>query len=104
MPAYIVRIRETKELVSFLVCSRRDLAHAVDETTDPSECEFVEVVQGGIHWPKPYTPAISGSGDFVEINLSGAEFLDGMLDAVLDESASWRPVGPIRQYARMGRK
>ena len=51
MAAYLVRIVETHDIVGFFVADQmEDLLMAVDECTDPADCEYVELPPGGIMW------------------------------------------------------
>jgi hypothetical protein len=51
MPAYLVRTIDEHDIVGFFVADEMaDLLIAVDECTDPDDCEYVELPVGGILW------------------------------------------------------
>jgi hypothetical protein len=54
MPAYLVRIIDTRDLVGFFFAEDADdLELIVDECTDVPDCEYVELPDGGIIWESP---------------------------------------------------
>ena len=54
MPAYLVRLSDTRDLVGFFFAEEIDeLALIVDECTDVPACEYVELPDGGIMWESP---------------------------------------------------
>ena len=54
MKAYIVRLKETQELVGFYTAHSADeLCSLVDEITDPGACEALDAGPGGICWGHP---------------------------------------------------
>jgi hypothetical protein len=54
MPAYLVRILDTRDLVGFFYAEDEDeLEFVVDECTDVGDCEYVELPTGGIMWESP---------------------------------------------------
>ena len=54
MPAYLVRLIDNRDIVGvFAADSRIELAMAVDECTDTSDCEYVELPVGGLIWTSP---------------------------------------------------
>jgi hypothetical protein len=54
MPAYLVRTIDDHDIVGFFVADEMDdLLIAVDECTEPADCEYVELPVGGILWPSP---------------------------------------------------
>ncbi|RXG96364.1 hypothetical protein [Bradyrhizobium zhanjiangense] len=64
MPAYLVRIIDTRDLVGIFVADDEDyLAFAVDERTDAPGCEYVELPTGGIMWESPAKPVPLQTGD-----------------------------------------
>jgi hypothetical protein len=64
VPAYLVRIIETRDLVGIFVAEDEDdLAIAVDECTDVPDCEYVELPAGGIMWTSPAKPVPLQTGD-----------------------------------------
>jgi hypothetical protein len=64
MPAYLVRIIDTRDMVGFFVADEMDeLIVAVDECTDPGDCEYIEMPPGGIMWTSPAIPVPLKAGD-----------------------------------------
>lgn len=54
MPAYLVRLIDTRDMVGFFFVEDFDrLAVVVDECTDVPYCEYVELPDGGIMWESP---------------------------------------------------
>lgn len=54
MPAYLVRIIDTRDLVGiFIVDDEDDPEFVMDECTDAPGCEYVETPAGGIVWASP---------------------------------------------------
>jgi hypothetical protein len=54
MPAYLVRLCDTRDLVGFFFAEDDDqLELIVDECTDVPDCEYVELPLGGIMWQSP---------------------------------------------------
>jgi hypothetical protein len=54
MPAYLVRLIDTRDLVGFFFAEEVDqLSIIVDECTDVPDCEYVELPDGGIMWESP---------------------------------------------------
>ena len=54
MPAYLVRIIDTRDMVGFFFVEDIDrLEVLVDECTDTTDCEYVELPDGGIMWESP---------------------------------------------------
>jgi hypothetical protein len=54
MPAYLVRLVDTRDLVGFFFAQDADdLQVIVDECTDVPDCEYVELPEGGIMWESP---------------------------------------------------
>jgi hypothetical protein len=57
MPAYLVRIIETRDLVGIFVADDEDQVQlAVDECTDVPDCEYIELPDGGVMWESPAVP------------------------------------------------
>jgi hypothetical protein len=51
MPTYLVRLMDNLDLVGIFVARNvKDLAIAVDECTDPWDCEYIVLGVGGIMW------------------------------------------------------
>lgn len=64
MPAYLVRIIKTRDLVGFFVADDEDeLAFVMDECTDAPGCEYVELPNGGVMWESPAKPVPLDAGD-----------------------------------------
>jgi hypothetical protein len=54
MPAYLVRTIDDHDIVGFFAADdMEDLVIAVDECTEPADCEYVELPVGGIMWSSP---------------------------------------------------
>src|SRR5258708_5584258 len=54
MPAYLVRLCDTRDLVGFYFADDPDeLEIIVDECTDVPDCEYFELPTGGIMWESP---------------------------------------------------
>jgi ferredoxin-like protein FixX len=57
MSAYLVRLIQNRDIVGFFAADDfDDLVIAVDECTEVSACEFVELPPGGIMWTSPRGP------------------------------------------------
>jgi hypothetical protein len=64
MPAYLVRLIQSHDLVGFFAADEfEDLAMAVDECTNAGACEYVELPPGGIMWTSPAIPVPVGVPD-----------------------------------------
>jgi hypothetical protein len=50
MRAYLVRLRDDHQLVGVFTCELGYLAWFVDECSDPPDCEYTPLPQGGIYW------------------------------------------------------
>ncbi|WP_050625642.1 hypothetical protein [Bradyrhizobium viridifuturi] len=54
MPAYLVRVAKTRDLVGFFYAEDDEhLELIVDECTDVPDCEYMELPHGGIMWESP---------------------------------------------------
>lgn len=63
MPCYLVRMIDNQEAVGVFVADDFDeLIYVVDEVTDPSLCEYAEINNGGIMWPKGGARAVPVTG------------------------------------------
>jgi hypothetical protein len=61
MSAYLVRLIQNRDIVGFFAADGfDDLVIAVDECTEVSACEFVELPPGGIVWTSPAVPVPIG--------------------------------------------
>jgi hypothetical protein len=57
MPAYLVRIIETRDLVGIFVADDEEAVQSVvDECTDVLACEYLELPDGGVMWETPAVP------------------------------------------------
>jgi hypothetical protein len=57
MPAYLVRLIQNRDIVGFFAADDiDDLVITIDECTDVSACEYVELPPGGIMWTSPAIP------------------------------------------------
>jgi hypothetical protein len=57
MPAYLVRLIQNRDIVGFFAADDfDDLVVTVDECTEVSACEYVELPVGGIMWTSPAVP------------------------------------------------
>jgi hypothetical protein len=57
MPAYLVRLIQNRDIVGFFAADDfDDLVVTVDECTEVSACEYVELPAGGIMWTSPAVP------------------------------------------------
>ena len=64
MPAFLVRIIKTRDLVGIFVADDElSLEMAVDECTDTLGCEYTELPDGGIMWESPAKPVPLDVGD-----------------------------------------
>ena len=54
MPAYLVRLIDTRDLVGFYFADdAADLVTIIDECTEVADCEYAELPDGGITWESP---------------------------------------------------
>jgi hypothetical protein len=64
MPAFLVRVIKSRELVGIFVADDElALEMAVDECTDVPGCEYTELPDGGIMWENPAKPVPLDAGD-----------------------------------------
>jgi len=57
MPAYLVRLIDTRDLVGFYFADAPDdLITIIDECTEVADCEYTELPDGGITWESPAIP------------------------------------------------
>jgi hypothetical protein len=69
MPAYLVRTIDDHDIVGFFVADEMDdLLIAVDECTEPEDCEYVELPAGGILWSSPAIAVPFDPGDVEDKN------------------------------------
>ena len=68
MPAYLVRLIKSHDIVGFFTADDLDeLAIAIDECADVDACEYVELPVGGIMWESPAIPVPIAGGDEAEL-------------------------------------
>lgn len=96
MQAYVVRLKDTKELVSITIASSlNDLAFLVDECTDVDQCEYARLPAGGIYWPDREAAVVPSeideNGDGPDM-FKGAEISEYWLDYLHGDKARWKPV------------
>ena len=54
MPAYLVSLIDTRDLVGFYFADEAaDLVTIIDEGTEPADCEYAKLPDGGIIWECP---------------------------------------------------
>jgi hypothetical protein len=63
MPAYLVRLVKNKGIVGIFTADGETDLRIVDECTDVTGCEYMELPPGGIMWESPATPVPLGAGD-----------------------------------------
>lgn len=101
MSGYIVRLIDGKEIVGvYMSKSVGFLASMVDEVTDPSSCEYLPFVNGGLIWPLPGAVSLARfdkydeNGAFDDFSLGTPE-VDSLLGAALhDCGEDWKPFFP----------
>lgn len=94
---------ESKEAVGlYAVDSLEELQDVVDEITDPSECEFAEVSNGGIAWPKPGAAIVPFAFDCPDDEhpdlpaaIGETSLTEGWLRALIDDEAEFLPLGRL---------
>jgi hypothetical protein len=70
VPACLVRLIKSHHIVGFFAADDLDaLEIVVDECTDISGCEYVELPEGGIMWESPATPVPINAGNDEEAEL-----------------------------------
>ena len=98
MPVYAVRLKSTHEAVGiFYVARIGDLFWAVDECTDPFQCERIELPHGSLFWSR--SPCRKWGPGASENDRSDPERdrpdEGAAWASVLDEATNWKPVpGP----------
>ena len=107
MANYIVRLKETKEIVGiFSATNLTMLADMIDEVTDPFDCEYSPIDDdGGIIWHRPKEAAVPIEGDDMpEDFFARAELTHFWGVAVFDTQAKWKSFKPEHNpYAYMVR-
>jgi len=82
---FIVRLKDSKELIGFFDVDVDDLDIAIDEICDPSECEYAETEGLVFLFPNKGTPSINTGyydpldpeeGEFHDFDFSGMVFSD----------------------------
>jgi hypothetical protein len=95
MSTAIVRLKGSKEIVGFYACEDSSaLFNLVDQITSPYECEYMEIHNGGFHWPEPDSAIIlsdeflASDGEMDSPNFDGAS-ADEYLLIDLMENDDW---------------
>ena len=97
MSVYIVRIRQTREVVGiFNVDDIHKLPDLVDECTDPNSCERARLQTGGMYWERgaPLLPLGAGEADDAPLPkfpepLFAGEWHDALIGG---GRLNWKPV------------
>lgn len=96
MPAYLVRLKENKEIVGiFVSADKESLSLFVDECCDPAACEYTKLGNGGLFLANRGAPAVPHifNEDFDNEApdwFAGATISD--LWPAFFEEAKWKPV------------
>ena len=89
MPAYLVRIEDTRDIVGFFFAETMEgLLDAVDECTDADGCEYVEMPMG-IMWTSPAIPVPIDRGSDDPKDDHPTEELEDLPWARAELSESW---------------
>jgi hypothetical protein len=57
MATFIVRVRDSREAIGVFAADDLDeLCYLVDEVTDAPDCEYAEIENGGVIWPRKAGP------------------------------------------------
>ncbi|WP_353646293.1 hypothetical protein [Mesorhizobium sp. WSM2239] len=106
MSAYLVRLRDNKEIVGIIVLdSPDDLYDFVDENTDPGLCEYRELPSGGLLWHENDAPRVPSniedsdeSDDYFARLAETASFSELWMGELFqtdeEESGSWEAIPP----------
>jgi hypothetical protein len=105
MPAFLVRVIDTRDLVGFFFANGlEELAIIIDEAIDPDDCEYIRIGSGGIMWSGPAIAVPitwpdeddhDSLGDPDPLPWSGASVSEEWWDYVYRATdARWRPVIP----------
>jgi len=97
VPAYLVRLKENREIVGIFVAERSSLDIAIDECCDPGACEYVKLSMGGIYKDNGGAPAVPHAFNEEYDNpppdwFSGATISEFWHGAFFEES-TWKSVG-----------
>lgn len=101
MSAYLVRIKEGKDIVGIFVCEGpKMLFDLVDECTSPVECEYTTLPSGGIYWPGPAVevPFLRLSSDELEHPGGEFDFTESWSRKLFDE-AKWKDIPRVYPWA-----
>ena len=107
MSAYIARLIGTNELVGFVIAdTTKDLFWAIDEVTDPHECEYKRITGGGILWHgggagEMYstTPVEDFEGCFESRPLDGALLAD-WTQHQYEDKRPWKRFAELAGYSK----
>jgi hypothetical protein len=105
MPAYLVRIIDTRDLVGFFYAEDEDeLEFVADECTETADCEYVELPVGGIMWESPAIDVPieksadspeDDENDIPELPWSGAALTDSWFSVIYGlTDGQWTPFVP----------
>ncbi|WP_194463141.1 hypothetical protein [Bradyrhizobium sp. CCBAU 53340] len=107
MPAYLVRLIDSRRIVGFFFVDHPDrLANSVQEWTDSDRCEYLKLPDGGIVWAGsahavPMSPGIetNGNWEIPELPLTSATMSESWLDVLYGYSPTlrWTKLKPSRQ-------
>jgi hypothetical protein len=105
MSAYIARIIGTNELVGFVIADNtEDLFWAVDEVTNPHECEYKRITRGGVLWHgvgEVYSTELDDEGTgFTSTPLDGAELAEATFMQYEDKRA-WKRFADNTGYSEI---
>jgi hypothetical protein len=109
MPAYLVRLIKSHDIIGFFAADDLDaLEIVVDECTDVSGCEYVELPEGGIMWESPAIPVRINAGDNEEFELLSppawrkAELSKSLRSVIYGYTdQTWTPIDPEARQDQM---
>jgi len=99
MPAYLVCVIDTHDIVGFFYAEEMDeLFITINECTDPVDCEYIELPPGGIYWGSPAVAVpleIKDDTDPKELPWARVDLSESWFDAVDGWTDSeWIPFFP----------
>ena len=103
MTGYLVRLTKNRDLVGVFVADDLDeLIDSVDECTDVSACEYIEMPPGGIMWTSPAVPVPLSRGEpddekspLQEVPWSAAQLSETWFDVLYGYTeGEWIPFDP----------